>query len=134
MLLISVCASAADPAPRAPLRVEDAWVRWLPAGVPAGGYATLINDGDEARVLIGAVSSAFGDVSIHRSVDRGGTMAMEAVESINIQAHSKLNFAAAGYHLMLMQPANPIHPGDKVPITLRFADGRLLTIPFEVRR
>src|SRR5271169_4584354 len=33
------------------IRVKDAWIRWLPAGVPSGGYATLINTGGSTRPL-----------------------------------------------------------------------------------
>jgi periplasmic copper chaperone A len=122
------------PAETPTIRVEDAWIRWLPAGVPAGGYATLTNTGDKPVIFISASSPEFAEVSVHRSVDRGGMMEMMPVAQIAIVAHSSLNFAAMGYHFMLMQPSKPVKLGDRVPITLHFAGGASLTAQFEVRK
>lgn len=116
------------------IRVDDAWIRWLPAGLPAGGYMTLTNLGDTAVNLVAASSPAYAEVSIHRSVGSGGTVGMRPVAQITIEPHSSVDFAAAGYHFMLMQPIKPLEPGDRVPIALRFADGSSLTVQFEVRK
>jgi periplasmic copper chaperone A len=116
------------------IRVEDPWIRWLPAGVPAAGYFTLINTGDESVALIAAASADFGDVSIHRSVGREGVMQMEEVREIIVDPHSRLELAAKGYHLMLMNPVRPIESEKRIPISLRFRDGTSLTVPFEVRK
>src|SRR5271170_2942515 len=72
------------------IRVDDPWIRWLPAGVPAAGYFTLINTGDESVALIAAMSADFRDVSIHRSVERGGVMQMEEVREIMVDPHSRI--------------------------------------------
>jgi copper(I)-binding protein len=132
--LASIPAIGGTPAEAPTIRIEDAWIRWLPAGVPAGGYATLTNTGDKPMMLIAVSSPAYGEVSIHRSVERQGMMEMRPVAQITIVAHSSLNFAASGYHFMLMQPSRSVKLGDRVPITLRFADGRSLTVQFEVRK
>jgi periplasmic copper chaperone A len=115
------------------VRVIDAWIRWLPAGVPAGGYATLSNMGEKPVVLTAAASPYFAEISMHRSREQGGSVTMAPVERIIIGAHSSLNFAAAGYHLMMMQPTRSIEPGDRIPVTLRFAGGFTLTVTFEVK-
>jgi copper(I)-binding protein len=125
-------AGAATPTPT--IHVDEAWVRWLPAGVPAAGYVTLTNTGDKPVTLVGAASSFFRDVSIHRSINRGGSMGMEPVSGIKIDPHSKLEFASSGYHLMLMQPTESLESRREVSITLRFADGASLAVPFEVRK
>jgi periplasmic copper chaperone A len=117
-----------------PIRVTDAWIRWLPAGVPSGGYATLANLGDSPVIWIGAESPYYKDVSIHRSVQRNGQVEMSPVDRLRLDAHANIDLGAAGYHLMLMQPTRPIEAGDHVPITLRFADGSSLTVSFEVRK
>lgn len=127
----------ASPVPAAELpavRVMDAWIRWLPAGLPAAGYATLVNVGDRPVTLIGASSPDYGDVSLHQSRNQGGTEEMVPVERITVAAHSSLSFAAMGYHMMLMQPVRPLKPGDRAPITLRFAGASPLTIEFDVRK
>jgi copper(I)-binding protein len=124
----------AAPAAALSIRVDDPWIRWLPAGVPAAGYFTLINPGDESVALIAAASADFRDVSIHRSVERGGVMQMEEVGEIIVDPHSRLDLAAKGYHLMLMNPVRPIELEKRIPITLRFRDGTSLTVPFDVRK
>jgi copper(I)-binding protein len=127
---------AATPAPAATqkVRIDGAWIRWLPAGLPAGGYMSLTNVGDTAVNLVAASSPAYAEVSLHRSVESGGTVAMRPVVKITLEPHSRVDFAAAGYHFMLMQPIKPLQPGDHVPVALRFADGSTLTVQFEVRK
>lgn len=132
---VALAAAAAWAAGVVPtIRVDDAWIRWLPSDLPAAGYTTLANTGDRTVNLIGASSPDYGDVSLHRNYTRAGTVEMMPVDQIPIGPHSSLNFAATGYHMMLMQPHRPIKPGDHVPITLRFAGGSSLTVSFEVRK
>jgi copper(I)-binding protein len=128
MMLAQPAAIAATPA----VRAEKAWIRWLPANLPAAGYATLVNIGNQPEVLIGASSPDYGEVSIHQNVNRDGTVEMRPVERIVIDPHSSLRLAAAGYHMMLMQPNKALKPGDRATITLRFLSG-IVTAQFEVR-
>ena len=116
------------------IRVDDPWIRWLPAGVPAAGYLTLVNAGDETYALIAADSAYFGSVTIHRSVAHEGSMRMEGVKEIAVAPHSRVDFGAQGYHLMLMNPLRTIESAKQIPITLHFRDGTSLTIAFELRK
>lgn len=136
LLLWAAFGSASPSAPGiAPaIRVDDPWIRWLPAGVPAAGYLTLVNAGDSSLALIAAESADFGSVTIHRSVAREGVMRMEEVKEVAVGPRSRLDFGAQGYHLMLMNPLRPIESAKQIPITLRFRDGTSLTIAFEVRK
>ncbi len=118
----------------AQVRVSDAWIRWLPAGLPAGGYMRLHNDGAHMVALIGASSADYGQVMLHRSEMQDGTMRMLPVSKAEIPAHGDLVFAPGGYHIMLMQPRKPVSPGQQVPITLKFSDGTRLEVPFAVRK
>ena len=115
------------------IQVKDAWIRWLPANVPGGGYMTVINTGSAARMLIGASSPDYGEVSIHQTRNRNGMNEMTPVESIELRPLVPVRFAEGGYHLMLMQPKRSLKPGDRVLITLRFAQGPSVEVPFEVR-
>jgi copper(I)-binding protein len=124
--------SAADATPT--IRVDDAWIRWLPANLPAAGYATLTNIGEKPEILIHATSPDYGEVSLHRNRNEGGSIEMVSVTEITINPHSSLSFTAAGYHMMLVRPNKPLKPGDHVPITLRFVGGSSLTVPFDVRK
>ncbi len=115
------------------IQVKEAWIRWLPPGIPAGGYMTLVNTGSSTRVLVGAVSPDYGEISFHQSVQSHGMSQMTPVDSVVLKPQATVLFAEGGYHLMLMQPKRPIHPGDHVSVTLRFADGRSIEVPFDVR-
>lgn len=117
----------------APPRVDTAWIRWLPGAIPAAGYLTLTNPQSRPAVLLSASSPAFGDISLHRTVSRGGSMEMLAVDHIEVPGHSTLTFETTGYHLMLAQPGKSVHPGVHVTVTLRFADSPPLPVDFEVR-
>jgi copper(I)-binding protein len=115
------------------IQVMDAWIRWLPANVPGGGYMTLINTGSAARVLIGASSTDYGEISIHQTRIREGLNDMARIESVELKPLIPVRFAEGGYHLMLMQPKRSLRPGDRVLITLHFAQGPSIEVPFEVR-
>jgi copper(I)-binding protein len=101
--------------------------------VPLGGYATLANTSDQPIVLTTATSPAFHDVSLHQTVQVGGTVRMSPLDRITVAAHATLDFETRGIHLMLMQPRETLDPHGQVPITLHFADGSSLTVPFQIR-
>ncbi len=132
-LWIAASAVAAAAAPPASIAVSDAWIRWLPANLPAGGYVTLRNTGTQPQMLTGATSPDFGEVSLHHSVQRDGVSQMQPVSQIEIPAGHALSLAAGGYHLMLVHPTRPLRPGDEVSITLHFAGGSSTTARFDVR-
>jgi copper(I)-binding protein len=133
LLGLWIAASVAAAAAPASIVVSEAWIRWLPANLPAGGYVTLTNTGTQAQVLTGATSPDFGEVSLHHSVQRDGVSQMQPVSRVEIPPGGALSLAAGGYHLMLEQPRRPLKPGDEVSITLHFAGGDSMTAQFEVR-
>jgi copper(I)-binding protein len=116
------------------IQVTDAWIRWLPANLPAGGYAKVTNDTDKEVRLVGASSPDYGMVMLHRTVNKDGMSQMLHVDSIPIAAHKSMAFTPGDYHIMLMQPKPGIEPGQTVPITLKFSDGQTVTARFEVRK
>ena len=134
-LLAFALACACAPAFAAPaLRATDAWIRWLPAGLPAGGYVVLHNDGARAAELVGASSPDYAQAMLHRTqAGAGGEMSMVHVAKVVVPAHGSLAFKPGGYHIMLMHARHAIQPGDHVPVSLRFADGTELKVDFEVR-
>jgi copper(I)-binding protein len=115
------------------VQVKEAWIRWLPANLPAGGYMTVINKGAATRVLQGASSPDYEEASVHQTRSNHGASEMVPVDSIELKPQVPVHFAEGGYHLMLMRPKRAIHPGDHVVITLRFAQGGSIDVPFEVR-
>jgi copper(I)-binding protein len=137
LLLITPPARSAAAPPLATeaqaVRTKAAWIRWLPGGVPLAGYATLANVSDQPIVLTSATSAEFNDLSLHQTLQTGGTVRMSPLERISIAPHTTLDFEARGIHLMLMQPREPLDPRGEIPITLHFADGSALTVQFQVR-
>lgn len=125
-------ASADSPPPA--IRVDAAWIRWLPAGVPAGGFARLTNLGDKPIALTSASSAAFAEVSIHRTIRRDGVMQMEPVKQIVIGPRSTLDFETAGYHFMLVGPVAAFDRATRVDMTLHFADGASVSASFQIRK
>ncbi|HEX5305166.1 MAG TPA: copper chaperone PCu(A)C [Dyella sp.] len=119
--------------PSAQVRADKAWIRVLPADLPAGGYVTLHNTGDTAVALVGASSTRYGHVMLHQSSTEGGMGRMNMVERLAIPAHGSVSLAPGGYHLMLMHATPAVSPGDKVPVTLDFADGSKLAVDFLAR-
>jgi len=118
----------------AAVSVSNAWIRWLPANLPAAGYATLRNLGDRRATLIGASTPDYAVTMFHESRNRRGVDQMVPIDSVQIDPHSQVSFAPEGLHIMLMQPRRTIQPGDRVLLTLHFADGAALPVQFEVRR
>jgi copper(I)-binding protein len=123
---------AAPTSPAIPTPVVSAWIRALP-GVPAGGYLTIENRSDHPLVLTGASSALFGEVALHRTVATHGITGMRPAERVVIAARSTLDFAAQGYHLMLIHPAHELAAGERVPIVLHFEGNLELTVLAEVR-
>lgn len=125
--LFAASAWAAD------LTVSGAWIRRLPAGVPAGGFFTVHNVGKQDTALVGASSPAYGMVMIHKSKEEGGVSKMAKVGKIELPAGGKVSFRPGGYHLMLIHARHEIALGAKIPVTLEFAGGQKVTTLFEVR-
>jgi hypothetical protein len=135
--LLLLCAApvfADQRATQVGVSVSEAWIRWLPGSLPAGGYLTLRNNGERACTLTSVSSPDYARASLHRSALQGTVSTMQPVQQIEVPAHQTLRFAPGGYHIMLEQPRRAIRPGDQVSITLHFADGGSLSASFEVRR
>lgn len=116
------------------IQVTEAWIRWLPANLPAGGYAQVTNDTDKEVKLVGASSPKYGMVMLHQTVNKNGMSNMVHVDAIAIAPHKSMAFTPGDYHIMLMQPKPGIEPGQKVPVTLKFSNGQEVTAEFEVRK
>ena len=115
------------------ITVTGGWIRALPANVPAGGYFTLSNDSGKRIVLTGASSPGCGTLMLHKSDVSSGMANMSDVKTIPVAVGAHLSFAPGGYHLMCTDPSAAIKPGNKVPVTLVFADGTRVTSAFQVR-
>ena len=133
--LALACAVLAVPAASAAtpeLSVSQPWMRFLTPGMPAAGYFTLRNDGAQPMVLTAAASPDCGRLMLHESVVENGTAHMRMVQSVVVPAHGAIHFQPGGYHLMCMQPAATMAPGQTAAVSLRFKGGASLSADFPV--
>lgn len=133
LLLGAGAMSAASATSAQQIRVSHAWLRILPGALPAGGYATLHNDGNQPAALTGARSAVYAQVMLHESSTAGGTNRMHMVEAMSVPAHGSAALTPGGFHLMLEQPRQAVKPGDVVRLTLTFADGSTRDVDFSAR-
>lgn len=115
---------------QADVTVENAKLRLLPGNLPAAGYFDLSNSDNQPVVLTGASSDAFAGVMLHRSMLNDGMASMQHLSQVEVPAGGKLSFSSGGYHLMLMQHQRTLALGDRVQVTLHFADGRSVPVTF----
>src|ERR1700687_4491886 len=74
----------------ASVSVTNAWIRALPAHLPAAAYFSIRNDGDDDLTITGAQSPACGMLMLHQSSNAGGMDKMQDVEDITVPAHSSV--------------------------------------------
>ncbi|MGH7101247.1 MAG: copper chaperone PCu(A)C [Acetobacteraceae bacterium] len=113
-----------------PVTATNPWFRYIMPEVPAGGYMTLNNASAQPLALTGARSTACGMLTLHRTETGGGVDRMVPVAKVMVPAHGTFRFAPGGYHIMCMRPAMRV--GESVLVTLMFADGSRIHVPFPV--
>lgn len=122
--LVSACAQAP-----AELKADGAWVR-LPAvrENPGAAYFTL-HGGSESAVLL-QVSAKFAvRTELHESMkSHEGMMSMAPIKDVAVPARGEVKFAPGGKHVMLFDVAPDLQAGEKVPLTLSFADGKKIEV------
>lgn len=120
-MLVNAAAFAAGAADS--VQVADPYVRAVPPGARAtAAFMTLKNAGAADARLVKAESTAAKRVELHSHIDNNGVMEMRQVPGIDVKAKGETALKPGGFHIMMIDPTN-LKPGDKVALTLRFADG-----------
>jgi periplasmic copper chaperone A len=120
--------------PATGIEIVDPYLPLLPPGVQTGAaYLRIRNVGERDRILVAVVSPAAEAVELHTHIDDAGVLRMRQVKEIVVPAGSELAFKPGGYHVMLIGLPLPLLAGDKVPLTLRFADGTATSFEAVVR-
>jgi len=115
-------------------KVEGAWIRMPPAGLPMmAGYARISNPCKAPLAIVGARSDAFADTSLHETRVENGISRMRATPSLRLAPGAAATLEPGGFHLMLMKPTHALHAGDRVAIEFVLEDGRRFSVPFEAR-
>ena len=121
-LRIACIAFALAPlAAAAQVSVKDAWVRGTVAGQKATGAFMQITSATDTA-LVAVASPVAKVVEIHTMSHEGGVMKMRAVDAIAVPAGKPVELGPGGFHVMLMDLGQPLKEGEKVPLTLTFAD------------
>lgn len=116
------------------LTVTGAYVRaTLPGKNTAVAYLTVHNSDVQSRRIVGLEMSIPGVAEIHGHSHDNGMMRMYRVDSLEVPAKGERSFKPGGYHLMLMQLAEPLRPGERITLTLIYADGYRQAVEFPVQ-
>lgn len=137
MLAVMAASCASD---SGDVAIENPWARASASMQNAGAVYMTIEGGDVADELIGvAVPESVAMVAeLHEATmvqnDDGETMmGMQQVMSIAVPAGGTVALEPGGYHVMLMQLAEPLVDGTEFTITLTFEQAGDITTTVEVR-
>lgn len=128
-----MCLLSIAPLLAAQLQVDDGYVRGLPPGqAVTAAFMTLHNDTEQAISILSASSDSAEKTEIHAHVHSDGMMRMEKVDSMTVPARGRFVLAPGNHHLMLINLLKPLKQGDRVNITLSFANGSTQTMQLPV--
>jgi len=127
MSLLSAGTVAAD------ITISDGRIRETIPGQNVGvGYLRIVNGGEQNCVLGAVSSAAAAKVEVHEHRHEGGKMSMREVVNLQVDASATVVFEPGGYHLMLLNLAQPLTRGGSVTVAFDFGDCGLITEVFPV--
>ncbi|MCF4137327.1 copper chaperone PCu(A)C [Streptomyces sp. Tue 6430] len=110
----------------APVTMKDPWVKAARSGM-TGAFGTLVNSTDADVTVVSAASGTSKKTELHEVADMDGKMVMRPKEGgFVIPAKGSHTLEPGSDHLMLMGLTDAVKPGDEIPVTLTFKDGRTL--------
>lgn len=114
--VLPFAATAAD------ITVHDAYLR-SSSPMSGAGFMQIDNAGAADCQLAAVASPAAGKAELHTHIDENGMMKMVHVpEGFTIPAGGSFLLERGGPHVMLMDLAAPLAPGDEATLTLDFGD------------
>ena len=109
--------------------IKNAMIKTTPPGITnSAAYLTILNNSSEDITLIDVASDAAQLVEMHEHIIFNGTMKMQRMGPLKIEANSSVQFKPGGYHIMFINVAQEIKDGDTIDVTLTFDDGSNKTI------
>lgn len=115
------------------IEIRDAWAR-LPSegGKTTTVYFEAVNLTDADDRLLGASSAWAERIVIQHFVPKGYNMVAQVVPSVRVKARRAVKLTASEYHLKLTGLTQPLKPGIKIPIDLRFEKAGKVEVEAEV--
>ena len=102
------------------LEISSVYISEPVMGERAAMYFTVVNHGPITDHLVAVSTPIAKRAEIHRTVEDGGMMRMEPVESLRVSPGEELHLGPGGYHVMLLDLNQHVGPGDKVEAILSF--------------
>jgi copper(I)-binding protein len=135
-----------------PITIEGQWARTSPAMASMGAaYMDITSSEGDQLVGVSVPASIAARAEIHEmvpaevpmddsmdeSMDDGemdmGAMVMQQIMALDLPAGETVSLEPGGYHVMLIDLAEPLAEGDTFNVTLDFAESDDLTVEVVVR-
>ena len=118
--------------------VEDPWIRATEETMETdhdqsmtGAFVHLTNVSGEDQTIVGADAALAEIVELHEVVDDGGVNVMQEKEGgFPVAAGERYELNPGEDHIMLMELAEEVQPGDVIDITIEVDNGATQTIEF----
>ena len=109
--------------------VSDTWVKAARSGM-TGAFGVLENDGSDDVRLESVSTDAAAMAELHETVDdgSGGTTMRPKEGGFTVDPGRSHELEPGGDHIMLMRLTRALTPGEKIALTLHFADGSTETV------
>jgi copper(I)-binding protein len=113
----------------AQVTVAEPWARSTVKEQKVTGMFMTLTSKEDAK-LVGASSPAAKLVEVHEMTLDNNIMKMREVKAVALPAGKPVQLKPGGYHVMLIDLAGPLEPGQKVPFTLTIEgkDGKRTTV------
>jgi len=142
-LMLVVMSLGACGATQPPIVVSEAWARPTSDGMMGEGdmhgmgmssaiYLKIASNAGEDR-LLGATSTVSATIETHTVENADGVMKMFKVDGIPVPANGTVELKPGGYHLMLLDMAEPLAAGDTFTATLQFERAGSIEVDVAVR-
>lgn len=133
--ILSVQSIYADEYRLGNLQINEPYTRTTPPmAAVAGGFMTITNSGTEVDTFLGGSASFAEAVEVHEMSMVDGIMKMRRLENgLQISPNEAVELKPGGYHLMLINPSEPMKEGNKHKMTLSFKQAGDIEVELEVK-
>lgn len=114
------------------IEIVHPWARATAPGQAAGGGFLEIRNGGAADRLLSARAAIADRVELHSMKMDGDVMRMRQVDVIDLPPGATVALEPGGLHLMFMGLKQPLAPGSRFPLKLKFEKAGEVTVEIKV--
>ena len=128
VVCVSACLAAAGVAGyQRTVTAPSAWIQAPAAGATeASAFAVVANGGMYEIYITGVESEAAGAAELRQKA--AGSPKPTAVKEVAVPAYDRLEMAADGVHIQLLQLKRPLKAGETVQLSIFLDNGETLTV------